>query len=55
MLGRFDARGGNVIKPFAILAAVHLAIRRHFATLGWAVVAGITLLVVPIVIFGPHD
>jgi hypothetical protein len=43
-----------LIKPFAILAAVHLAIRRHFATLGWAVVAGIALLVVPIVIFGPH-
>ena len=43
-----------LIKPFAILAALHLAIRRHFATLGWAVVAGIALLVVPIVIFGPH-
>ena len=43
-----------LIKPFAILAALHLAIRRHFATLGWAVVAGIALLVVPIVIFGPR-
>jgi hypothetical protein len=41
-----------LIKPFAILAALHLAIRKHFATLGWAVVAGIALLVVPIVIFG---
>ena len=43
-----------LIKPFAILAALHLAIRRHFATLGWAVVAGIALIVVPIVIFGPR-
>jgi hypothetical protein len=43
-----------LIKPFAVLAAIHLAIRRHFATLGWAVVAGVALLVVPIVIFGPH-
>ena len=43
-----------LIKPFAVLAALHLAIRRHFATLGWAVVAGIALLVVPIVIFGPR-
>jgi hypothetical protein len=43
-----------LIKPFAILAALHLAIRRHFATLGWAFVAGIALLVVPIVIFGPR-
>jgi Glycosyltransferase family 87 len=55
-----DARAGLMlaaailIKPFAILAALHLAIRRHFATLGWAVVAGIGLLVLPIVIFGPH-
>jgi hypothetical protein len=43
-----------LIKPFAILAALHLAIRRHFATLGWTVVAGIALLVVPILIFGPR-
>jgi hypothetical protein len=43
-----------LIKPFAVLAALHLVIRKHFATLGWAVVAGIALLIVPIVIFGPH-
>ncbi len=43
-----------LIKPFAILAALHLAIRKHFATLGWAIVAGIALLVVPVVVFGPH-
>jgi Glycosyltransferase family 87 len=43
-----------LIKPFAVLAALHLAIRRRFATLGWAVVAGIALLIVPIVIFGPR-
>ncbi len=43
-----------LIKPFAILAALHLAIRKHFATLGWAVVAGLALIVVPIAIFGPR-
>jgi hypothetical protein len=43
-----------LIKPFAVLAALHLAIRRRFATLGWAAAAGIALMVVPIVIFGPH-
>jgi len=43
-----------LIKPFAILAALHLAIRRHFVALGWTVVAGIALIVVPIVIFGPR-
>ncbi len=43
-----------LIKPFAILAALHLAIRRHFGALGWALAAAIALLVVPIVIFGPR-
>jgi hypothetical protein len=43
-----------LIKPFAVLAALHLAIRRRFATLGWAAAAGIALIVVPIVIFGPR-
>ena len=43
-----------LIKPFAVLAALHLAIRRHFAALGWAMLAGIALLVVPILIFGPR-
>ena len=43
-----------LIKPFAVLAALHLAIRRRFGALGWAVAAGIALIVVPIVIFGPH-
>ena len=41
-----------LIKPFAALAVLHFAIRKHFATLGWAVVAGIALLLVPIAIFG---
>src|SRR5208337_4288606 len=55
-----DARAGLMlaaailIKPFAILAALHLAIRRHFGALGWALAAAIALLVVPIVIFGPR-
>ncbi|WP_324096173.1 glycosyltransferase family 87 protein [Candidatus Binatus sp.] len=43
-----------LIKPFALLAAIHLALRRRFGALGWAVAAGIALLVVPIVIFGPR-
>ena len=43
-----------LIKPFAVLAAIHLAIRKRFFTLGWAVVAGVALLVVPVVIFGPR-
>ena len=43
-----------LIKPFTPLAALHLAIRKHFATLGWALVAGIALLIVPIAIFGPR-
>jgi len=43
-----------LIKPFGLLAALHLAIRRRFAALGWAVAAGIALIVVPIVIFGPR-
>ncbi len=43
-----------LIKPFAVLAALHLAIRRRFGALGWAVAAGIALTVAPIAIFGPH-
>ena len=43
-----------LIKPFALLAALHLAIREHFATLVWAVAMGIALLIVPIVVFGPR-
>ena len=42
-----------LIKPFAILAALHIAIRKQFAVLGWTVAAGIALTVVPIVVFGP--
>jgi hypothetical protein len=43
-----------LIKPFALLAALHLAIRKHFAVLGWAVVAGVALLIVPIAVFRPR-
>src|SRR5208282_91782 len=43
-----------LIKPFAVLAVLHLAIRKHFGTLGWAIMAGIALLIVPIIVFGPH-
>jgi len=41
-----------LIKPFALLAAVHLLIRKHFAPLAWSVAAGIVLILLPIVIFG---
>src|SRR5271170_171538 len=40
-----------LIKPFALLAAVHLLIRKHFAPLAWSVAAGIVLILLPIVIF----
>ncbi|HEY9156992.1 MAG TPA: glycosyltransferase family 87 protein [Candidatus Binatus sp.] len=43
-----------LIKPFAVLAALHLAIRRRFGALGWAAAAGIVLIAAPIVIFGPR-
>ncbi|HEV2169714.1 MAG TPA: glycosyltransferase family 87 protein, partial [Candidatus Binatus sp.] len=43
-----------LIKPFAVLAAIHLAIRKHFSALGWTLTAGIALTIVPIVIFGPR-
>jgi len=43
-----------LIKPFGLLAALHLAIRRRYAALGWVLAAGIALIVVPIVIFGPR-
>jgi Glycosyltransferase family 87 len=44
-----------LIKPFAILAALHLAIRKRFAPLLFALAAGIALLVLPFVIFGTHE
>ena len=43
-----------LIKPFAVLAALHLAIRRHFAALGWTALAAMALLIMPVVIFGPR-
>jgi hypothetical protein len=43
-----------LIKPFALLAAIHLLIRKHFAPLAWAVAAGIALIVLPVAIFGPR-
>lgn len=43
-----------LIKPFAILGAFYVAIRKQFTTLGWTVVAGIALIVVPILVFGPR-
>src|SRR5258707_10139202 len=43
-----------LIKPFAVLAALYLLVGGRFAVLGWTVVAGVALLVAPIVFFGPH-
>jgi hypothetical protein len=43
-----------LIKPFALLAALYLLIRRRFAALTWTAVAGVALLAAPIVVFGPH-
>ncbi len=42
-----------LIKPFAILAAIYLALKRMFAVLGWTVVAGAVMLAAPFVAFGP--
>ena len=43
-----------LLKPFAILVALYLLVRGRFGTLAWAMVAGIALLVAPIVLFGAH-
>ncbi len=42
-----------LVKPFALLAALYLAIRRKWAVLGWAIVAGLALFLLPVVVFGP--
>jgi hypothetical protein len=42
-----------LIKPFALLAALYLAIRRRWSSLGWAIVAAVVLLILPVVVFGP--
>jgi len=44
-----------LIKPFAILGALHIAIRKRFEVLGWTVAAGIALMLVPILVFGPRE
>lgn len=44
-----------LIKPFAILAALYLAIRGRFSALAWTVASGILLLLLPVLIFGPHE
>ncbi len=43
-----------LIKPFAILGALHLALWRRFGALGWSIAAGIALLILPVMVFGPH-
>jgi hypothetical protein len=42
-----------LIKPFAILAALYFALRKRWHVLGWAIVAGVALFMLPIVVFGP--
>ena len=41
-----------LVKPFALLAALYLTLRRKWTTLGWALVAGAAMLVLPIFVFG---
>jgi hypothetical protein len=43
-----------LIKPFAILVAAYIFIRRRFNSFGWTIVGGIILIVAPVFIFGPH-
>jgi hypothetical protein len=43
-----------LIKPYAILPALYLLLRRRFAALGWALAAGVILLAAPIVVLGLH-
>ncbi len=39
-------------KPFALLAALYLLLRRRFAALGWTALSGALLLALPMVVFG---
>lgn len=41
-----------LVKPFALLAALYLTLRRKWTALGWAIVAGAAMFVVPIFVFG---
>ncbi|MGO9451343.1 MAG: glycosyltransferase family 87 protein [Candidatus Binataceae bacterium] len=43
-----------LIKPFAILAAIYLVLRRNWAVLAWAMVAGVAFFVLPVAVFGPR-
>jgi Glycosyltransferase family 87 len=43
-----------LIKPYAILPAFYLLLRRRYAALAWTLAAGLVLLAAPIVVFGPH-
>jgi uncharacterized membrane protein len=43
-----------LIKPYAILPALYLLLRRRFAALGWTCACGLILLAAPILVFGPH-
>ena len=41
-----------LVKPFALLVAVYLTLRRKWTALGCALVAGVAMFVVPILVFG---
>ncbi len=43
-----------LIKPFAILAAAYIFMRRRFNSFGWSIVGVIILIVAPVFVFGPH-
>ncbi len=43
-----------LIKPYAILPALYLLLRRRFGALGWTFAAALILLAAPILVFGPH-
>jgi len=42
-----------LVKPFALLAALYLSLRRKWPALGCALIAGAAMFVLPIFVFGP--
>ena len=41
-----------LVKPFALLAALYLALRRKWAALGYTLIAGAAMFVLPVLVFG---
>ncbi|MFZ0889099.1 MAG: glycosyltransferase family 87 protein [Candidatus Binataceae bacterium] len=44
-----------MIKPFATLGALYLILRRRLDALGWMIAAGVVLLILPMLFFGPRS